>query len=465
MERANNNIKHKWQAIRLIINRKKVEQNNCTIPNNILGQHYASVAEKLAEKLPNISKDDIPSTSKSQYGKNISKYQFDFNKITELQIYELILKLDSTKGPGTDNLDIKSLKSVANVISSHLASLFNESLVTGIYPQYFKIAKCFPIYKGSPLNDSDPVNYRPISILTAINKVFERILHNQLAKYIEINELLPKFQYGYRKQHNTSQAILDYTDHISKARANKLITISIFMDLSKAFDTVDKTILRQKLRQLGLTDISTSLIDSYMSDRKFCINDQKEYYTLKYGVPQGSILGPLLFILYTFDMTEITKHNKTVVYADDTTVLVSGRSLTETKQHANDILNRFYQYFTSNKLSINPSKTKYMIHRPIHGYKKNKHMNDTTSTKLIMDNIPLKQVTSIKFLGIHINEGLTWDNHKQLIHSKVSKMIGLLYKCQHVMNDNDCIKMYKTFIEPYFLTFCMQLKFGGIQFN
>ena len=107
-----------------------------------------------------------------------------------------------------------------------------------------------------------------------------------------------------------------------------------------------------------------------MSDRKFCIAKDNEYYTLKHGVPQGSILGPLLFIMYTFDMTEITKYNKTIIYADDTTVLVSGRTLTETKQHCNDILTRFYQYFTSNKLSINPSKTKYMIHKPVYGHKK-----------------------------------------------------------------------------------------------
>ena len=223
------------------------------------------------------------------------------------------------------------------------------------------------------------------------------------------------------------------------------------MDLSKTFDTVDKSILKQKLYELGLTDNSTSLIDSYMSNRKFCMNNEPEYYNLTFGVPQGSILGPLLFIMYTFDMTTITKHNKLIVYADDTTVLISGKSLTEAKQHSNDILNRFYEYFTINKLSINPSKTKYMIYKPIHSSHKNKRQfHDTTNTELIMDNIPLKQVQKIKFLGVIINDKLTWDDHKKLIHNKICKNFGIIYKCKQVMDENEGIKMYKTFIQPYF---------------
>ena len=449
LEETNDNIKQKWNAIRLIINRKKETSNNCILPNNILGQHYSTVAEKLAEKLPKITKNDIPSTSKIKKSKNPPN-NFVFTSITQRQVYELILRLDSTKGPGIDNIDIKSLKSIANIISHHLTSLFNDSIKTGIYPQCLKTSICIPIYKGNPLDPTDPVNYRPISILTSINKIFEQCLHTQLSQYMELNNLLPKFQYGYRKNHNTSQAILDYANYINNANANKLVTIAIFMDLSKAFDTVDKTILKHKLHELGLAELSTSLIDSYMSDRKFCMKNDDKHYMQNYGVPQGSILGLLLFIMYTFDMTDITRHNKVIVYADDTTVLVSGKNLTEAKQQCNDILERFNKYFTLNKLSINPSKTKFMIHKPTYKHNRHKYMHDTTNTKLIMDGIPLKQVNSIKFLGVMINEKLNWECHKKLICNKISKTIGLIYKCKEFLNTQDCIRMYKTFIQPHF---------------
>ena len=459
LEQTSNNMKQKWTAIRQIVNRSKAQQSNCIVPNSILGEHYSNVAQKLAEKIPKLTKSDIPSSSKTKAVKKTikNKHQFNFNTITDREVYELLLKLDSKKGPGTDNIDTKSLKSIAHIISVHLASLFNQSIIEGVYPNNQKIAKCIPIYKGSPLDPSDPVNYRPISILTAINKAFERILHNQLSKYLEKYDLLPYFQYGYRRFHNTSQAVADYIDYVKKATSNQLCTIAVFMDLSKAFDTVDKELLEQKLHKIGLTGISTSLINSYMTNRKFCMNNDNKYYNLTHGVPQGSILGPLLFIIYTSDMTKITKHNKTIVYADDTTVLISGRNLTEAKQHCNAILTRFYNYFTLNKLSINPSKTKYMIYKPIyHSHKKKKLNHDTECIKITMDNKPLKQVQSIKFLGIIINDKLTWEDHKRTIHSKISKNLGLLYKCRMYMKDIDCINMYKTFIQPYFL-YCIEV--------
>ena len=301
LQDTNDNIKKRWNAIRVIINRKRIDTNHCCIPNELLGKHYEKVAPNLDKKLPKMTKNDIPSSSKHVpkcFAKN--KIPFEFKPTSEREVYEQLLRLDVNKGPGIDCFDVKSIKSIANIISPHLATLFNLCISSAIYPKCLKVAKCIPVYKGNPLDPSLPINYRPISILTAINKVFERIIHNQLSKYLEENNLLPQFQYGYRKQHNTSQAIIDLTDHITQECARKHITIAIFMDLSKAFDTVNKSILEQKLGELGLNECSTALINSYVSDRKFCMNSDNKYYHLEHGVPQGSILGPLLFIMYIY---------------------------------------------------------------------------------------------------------------------------------------------------------------------
>ena len=454
LDTANNNVKQKWCAIRQMINRRKVKENICTIPNDILGKHYETVAPNLAKKLPKLSRDDIPSTSKvGSKHKAKTTPQFEFNLTSDREIYEVILKLNVNKGPGIDTLDVKSIKSIAHVISPHLALLFNQCINEGLYPQCLKISNCIPVFKGSPLDPSCAVNYRPISILTVIDKTFERILHDQLSRYLEDHKLLPDFQYGYRKNHNTSQAILDFTEYINEQCSKKQITIAVFMDLSKAFDTVDKSILEYKLNELGLGKYSSLLINSYMSSRQFCMNsDKTKYYNLTYGVPQGSILGPLLFIMYTHDMSKIAPENKVIVYADDTTVLISGRNLTEAKQYCNDILTRFEQYFTLNKLSINASKTKYMIYKPpFRSRKFRKFLYDTTNTKIKMDDMLLEQVLSIRFLGVVINDKLTWNDHKKHICHKVCKSLGLLYKCRDTMTEYECINMYKTFIQPYFL--------------
>ena len=450
MDNTSNNIKKKWDILREIINRKKIE-SSCIISDKVLGEHYANIAPKLAEMLPKMTPDDIPSSS-TKTDKTTPKNKFQFRLVTEREIYETLLKLDPNKGPGIDELDIKSLKSIANIIAPHLQILFNLSMSEGIYPQYLKIAKCVPVYKGSPLDPLLPINYRPISILTAVNKAFERLLHNQITIYLEENNILPPFQYGYRKDHNTSQAILDFTNYISKARFNKLVTIAVFMDLSKAFDTVDKSLLKQKLIKLGFCEDSIMLITSYMSDRKFCMKNDNSYYNLTYGVPQGSILGPLLFIMYISDMTDITQNNKMIVYADDTTVFVSGRSLTEAMQKCNDILNRFYIYFTVNKLSINPSKTKYLIYKPI--FRKSgmhKLLYNTTHTKVMLNDTVLEQVDKIQFLGVVLNNKLTWEDHKHHISKKICKSLGIIYKCKNLLSEPELIKMYKTFIQPYFL--------------
>ena len=449
LSKKNKTCKERWDTIRSIINRKRPTQT-CMVANDTLGKHYSTVAKKLADGLPNLSDNDIPTTSSTT--ECITNHRFNFSFVQERNVYENIIKLDVNKGPGIDELDVKSTKMIADILSPHLTILFNHSIHMGIYPDIFKTARCVPIFKGIPLDPEEPINYRPISVLNTINKVFERLIHEQLVKYLERNNLLPGFQYGYRKRHSTSQAILDYTDHIIRTLNQRCIAISVFMDLSKAFDTVSKDILKQKLKQLGLLNESTKLIDSYMSNRKFCLKKDEQHFNLEYGVPQGSILGPLLFIVYTFDMINISRNNKVIVYADDTTVVITGRNLTEAKQHTNDILERFYKYFTLNKLSINPSKTKYMVYLPRFRLQKNHcKTQDCHNIDLIMHDKVLSQVKSIRFLGLMINDKLTWDMHKKHIVTKVNRTLGILYKTKPLMNEYNLVNMYKTFVEPYFL--------------
>ena len=341
------------------------------------------------------------------------------------------------------------MKEISLPISSHLSNIFNKCIDDGVYPTNFKFSKCVPIFKGGTLSPNDPVNYRPISILNSLNKVFERLLHKQLYDYLESNDLLPSFQYGYRKQHSTCHATLDFTKEIETVLDNNEAAVSIFMDLSKAFDTVDKTILCRKLHELGIQGINNKLIENYMTGRYFYMkNENNIAYHMNYGVPQGSILGPLLFLIYLYDMKYISQISKSVVYADDTTLVVRGKTVSEAIQKANIILKQYYNYFALNKLTLNESKTKYMI------FSKHNKKSEENRNVLKINDIIIERVKSIKFLGLIINENLNWNEHKLYIQKKIQRSLGILYKCRQVMNIKECINMYKSFIVPYLL-YCL----------
>ena len=453
-------LKKKWEHLRTLIRRKKGTVSYCPISSAILGKHYSTVAKKLSKNLPQITTEDIPHRSNELCPYDVSektkgvKEPFSFRKITNIEVYESLLKLDKNKGPGLDNLDVKSIKAIANVISPHLCTLFNDSIEYSIYPDIFKIAKCVPIYKGNPLDPYEAANYRPISILNCINKTLEKLLHDQIYYYLEVNKLFPDFQYGYRKQRSTNQALLKFSDIIEEGKLNKQVNIAIFMDLSKAFDTVDKDILCSKLNDLGFSIKSNNMLYDYMSKRRLCMKDNiQTIYPLNFGVPQGSILGPLLFLTYIHDMDSFCKNLHKIVYADDTTVIVTGRNLKEAEDYANDILQQFYTYFTYNKLSINESKTKYMIY----DFRARKEkLKDARNTKLTMNKTLLQEIDKIRFLGVIINNKLTWDDHKYHIKSKVCKAMGMLYSSRDILKNSDIINIYNSFIQPYF-NYCITL--------
>ena len=366
-------------------------------------------------------------TFKDYLQNNISS-QFSFKKVTTKEIENIIKELQSKNSTGNDDISCNLLKYLLPVLSQSLTLIINQSLNTGIFPNKLKLAKLVPIFKKG--DTSFPENYRPISLLPAISKVFEKVVFNQFYEYFISNKLLSNNQYGFRKLHSTEHAVLHFVDRIITELDKSNSPIAIFLDLSKAFDTLNYDILIQKLKYYGIADISLTWFRSYILNRnqfvtfKHCKSETLETKT---GVPQGSILGPLLFIIYTNDIVNVSNYFEPIIYADDTFLINTSLNLNKTEDIAtlNNEFNKIYQWLTINKLTLNISKTKYMIFT-------SKNRTPVTCSLKVND-IQIEKVSEFSFLGITLDDNLTWHNHINKIANKKSRNIGLLYKLKHFL--------------------------------
>ena len=311
-----------------------------------------------------------------------------------------------------------------------LTHLINVSLRTGICPSELKLARVVPIFKsGDP---SLLTNYRPISILSFFSKVFERIVYDYLFDFICTNNILYDYQFGFRPKHSTQQAIITLIDKITKSLDNGDIVISLFIDLKKAFDTVDHRILLRKLYAYGIRGTMLKWIESYLYGRtQYVVFDgqESEIHGVQCGVPKGSILGsilgPLLFILYMNDSCNVSDIFFAIMYADDTSLVVNGKDLNTLIQLLNTALIDLYTWFKANRLSLNTTKTFYMIfHRT-----RIKHMSGAANS-IVMDNTILVKTSSLKYLGVIVDHKLNWIEHINYVRNKVSKGIGIMYKAR-----------------------------------
>ena len=365
------NIKYTWKLISKVINTKKVntqhtikkllrdnriyvdKQSICDQLNNV--NHFINVGNGLADKLPKHDIDPLVYVDST-----MTANSFMFRGICPTEVYDEIMSLKIDKSA----LDIprRCMKHAANHVYEALSMVFNQSLVQGIFPENFKVSKVTPIDKGG--EEMDPFNYRPISTLSALTQIFEKLICKQLVNYLEKHEILYEFQFGFRKGQSTSQAIAEIADNLRNAIDDNLYSCGVFLDFSKAFDTVNHTILLTKMERYGIRGVPMQIFASYLTNRQQYVqmgNTASSKQTMTCGIPQRSCLGPVLFLIYINDLPNCSNALTFKIFADDTNVFASARDLKVLEKIVNSELKKVKIWCDVNSLSINFSKTNFMI--------------------------------------------------------------------------------------------------------
>jgi hypothetical protein len=364
------------------------------------------------------------------------------------EIISICKSLKATHSSGLDDLDPCILSQLMDILAIPLADIINCSLSNGGVPSEIKMAKVLPIQKVG--NNNEISNFRPISILPYFSKLFEKIMYDRLLSHINHINLLYPLQHGFQTGHSTSMSLLDMQDKISKAIDNNEFSIGIFLDLAKAFDTVNHTILLEKLQHYGIRGIALKWFKSYLTDRSqqvLCNGSLSSLKLILHGVPQGSILGPLLFLIYINDLPNSSSLLRYILFADDTNAFLSNSSYDQLINLANKELALASDWFKANKLSLNISKTNYII------FRSNKKTIPTTAHGLSIDGVSIPQVESSKFLGVYVDQHLKWNVHTYEISKKIMKNLGILRRISYLLPTFILKNLYHALIQPY-LSYC-----------
>ena len=312
-----------------------------------------------------------------------------------------------------------------------------------------KITKISPIYKKEDKHKIS--NYRPIALLPVFSKILEKVVYNQLYSYFIKNMILCENQYGFRKNYSTELAILEFQNRILNCYNSNNNCIGLFLDLFQAFDTLEHSILLTKLEVYGIRGIPLLWFKSYLTERiqyvKFRDQDS-DCNNITHGVPQGSVLGPLLFLIYINDLTMVSSDAKFILFADDTNIIFSSKLNENIEKITNENLKNIIDWFNVNKLSINLTKTQYIV------FSKSTNNILNQNFKIALNNNELQKVTNVKFLGVHLQSNLQWNIHINEVAKQISKTIGIISRIKHTVPKSVLVMLYKTLIEPY-LTYAL----------
>ena len=441
------NSKELWKHINKTLNRqntKKSEVHHLVVDGNRVeskdviaeefNNFYSTVGRKLAGK--------IQTPHEELHLPNFITNTLYLTPASCNEIIKTILAMPEKAG-GIDGISVRALKTIVGFLAIPLEYIFNLAILKSKWPKALKKGEIIPVYKSG--NKSSVSNYRPITLISNIAKLFEKLVHLRLTKFLDDNDIISKMQFGFRKNVGTSKALAKITEIISENLDNGTSTITAFLDLAKAFDTVNHRILLRKLARYGIRGKALELIDSYLSDRLQRVkldsiksNDK----SIDTGVPQGSILGPLLFILYINDLFDVLPENTVLSYADDTVVVCTGTSWNEAQQKMNHTLQSVSVWLALNQLTLNVSKTVYIPY----GITKKSIPKELV---IKINGQPIQRVNTAKYLGVIFDCHLKWQQHVTSIKKKTKYLIFVFKKLSQFMNGPTLMTVYYALFNSY----------------
>lgn len=441
LKEAENNPKKFWSVVNKLGGRE-AKKDVCfeAVSADTLNNYFSTVGQKAADK---INQRDISGTSShtpTPRVDHIHSHSFFLNPVDRYEVASLISDLKNTSSCGKDGITVRFLKGCSNFLSDPLSHIINLSFTCGYFPSQLKNAIVTPIYKNKG-SKKEPCNYRPISVLSNISKIFEKAIKNRLVKFLDKYKIIPKNQFGFMKNKNSTQAVSLLIDKVVQSLENKEKSLVVLLDLAKAFDSVSHSKLLSKLERIGIRGVALKLFKSYLCGRKQAVKfgQMSSELPVDWGVPQGSILGPILFLIYTYDFTSLKLKNCYISsFADDTALFFTAASWEELVTLVNETLNNHIKpWFDVNLLSINTSKSVCIPFAT--------SATEISDLKIVIHTCsappnrdcncqPLEVEEHAKYLGIIIDRGLTWRAHSGQVENKLRQILFSLVSLKRFLS-------------------------------